>query len=69
MGAVGSAVNGAADRHRTQALAQSAFWEVTGEVLALPIVSDIPFTFLEHGINSGSHGESYSKHTGASGDR
>ena len=44
-------------------------WAVTGEALALVIASDVPFTSSSHGINSGAHGEAYSKHTSASGDR
>ena len=60
---------GAANGRRTQALEHSGVWAVAGEALALAIDSDVPFISPSHSINSGAHGEAYSKHTGAFSDR
>ena len=62
-------VGGASDGHQTQALEHSGVWAVAGEALALAIDSVALFISPSHGINSGAHGEAYSKHTGASSDR
>ena len=66
---VGGAAGGAANGRRTRAPEHSEAWAVTGEALALVIASDDPVTSSSHDINSGAHGEAYSKHTSASGDR
>ena len=54
---------------RIRAPEHSEVWAVTGEALALATASDVPVTSSSHGINSGAHGEAYSKHTSAFDDQ